>query len=40
VPDPATVTAADGTTTEKLPIKMLNDRVLVRMAGPEGERRS
>lgn len=25
---------------EKLPIKMLNDRILVRMGGPEGERRS
>ncbi|HEY8523871.1 MAG TPA: co-chaperone GroES [Acidimicrobiales bacterium] len=25
---------------EKLPIKMLNDRILVRMAGTEGERRS
>ncbi len=25
---------------EKLPIKMLNDRLLVRIAGPEGERRS
>ena len=34
------MTADDGTATEKLPIKMLNDRVLVRIAGPEGERRS
>jgi chaperonin GroES len=25
---------------DKLPIKMLNDRVLVKMGGPEGERRS
>jgi chaperonin GroES len=25
---------------EKLPIKMLNDRILVRLAGNEGERRS
>jgi chaperonin GroES len=25
---------------EKLPIKMLNDRILVRLAAPEGERRS
>ena len=25
---------------EKLPIKMLNDRILVRIGGPEGERRS
>jgi chaperonin GroES len=34
VPDPST---ADG---QKLPIKMLNDRILVCMGGPEGERRS
>jgi chaperonin GroES len=26
--------------TDKMPIKMLNDRILVRMAGSEGERRS
>jgi len=26
--------------SEKLPIKMLNDRILVRVAGTEGERRS
>jgi chaperonin GroES len=25
---------------EKLPIKMLNDRILVDLSGPEGERRS
>jgi chaperonin GroES len=25
---------------DKLPIKMLNDRILVRLEGPEGERRS
>jgi chaperonin GroES len=25
---------------EKLPVKMLNDRILVRTGGPEGERRS
>ena len=25
---------------EKLPIQMLNDRILVRLGGPEGERRS
>jgi chaperonin GroES len=25
---------------DKLPIKMLNDRILVRLQGPEGERRS
>jgi chaperonin GroES len=30
---------ADGTAREKLPIKMLNDRILVRL-DPEGERRS
>jgi chaperonin GroES len=33
-PDPR---PSDG---DKLPIKMLNDRILVRIAGPEGERRS
>ena len=38
VPEPAPVAADNG--TEKLPIKMLNDRVLVRMAGAEGERRT
>lgn len=27
-------------TREKLPIKMLNDRILVKMDGPEGERQS
>jgi chaperonin GroES len=26
--------------SDKLPIKMLNDRILVRLQGPEGERRS
>jgi chaperonin GroES len=26
--------------TDKLPIKMMSDRILVRMGGPEGERRS
>jgi chaperonin GroES len=25
---------------DKLPVKMLNDRILVRLQGPEGERRS
>lgn len=30
---------ADGNAREKLPIKMLNDRILVRL-DPEGERRS
>ncbi|CAB4929233.1 MAG: co-chaperone GroES [Actinobacteria bacterium] len=29
-----------GRSGENLPIKMLNDRVLVDMGGPEGERRS
>jgi chaperonin GroES len=33
--EPATVGRAD-----KLPIKMLNDRILVRLQGSEGERRS
>lgn len=27
-------------TSEKLPIKMLNDRIMVKLDGPEGERRS
>ncbi len=27
-------------TAEKLPIKMLNDRILVRMEGPDGDRKS
>ncbi len=29
-----------GADRDKLPIKMLNDRVLVKIGGPEGERRS
>lgn len=29
-----------GSSSDKLPIKMLNDRILVKMAGNEGERRS
>jgi chaperonin GroES len=33
--EPASIGRAD-----KLPIKMLNDRILVRIGGPEGERRS
>jgi chaperonin GroES len=33
-------TAGHGADDEKLPIKMLNDRILVRLAGTEGERRS
>ena len=33
--EPAKVNPGD-----KLPIKMLNDRILVRISGPEGERRS
>jgi chaperonin GroES len=39
-PSSATSTVDDGRQTEKLPIKMLNDRVLVRVAGSEGERKS
>ena len=31
---------APGNPTDKLPIKMLNDRILVKIGGPEGERRS
>ena len=34
VPDPSP------SDDQKLPIKMLNDRILVNMGGPEGERRS
>jgi chaperonin GroES len=30
----------DGRTDEKLPIKMLNDRILVRLSQVDGERRS
>jgi chaperonin GroES len=39
---PGTDTHTDSGTAsgEKLPIKMLNDRILVKVAGPEGERRS
>jgi chaperonin GroES len=34
-------TAPDATDrVDKLPIKMLNDRILVKLGGPEGERRS
>ena len=32
--------AADANNPEKLPVKMLNDRLLVRMGGGEGERRT
>ena len=32
--------SADTTTDTGLPIRMLHDRVLVRLDGPEGERRS
>jgi len=37
-----TVPAPDAAPSDdqKLPIKMLNDRILVKMGGPEGERRS
>lgn len=31
---------SDGDPSEGLPIKMLNDRILVSLEGPEGERRS
>ncbi len=31
---------AAGAAGERLPIKMLNDRILVKLGGPEGERRS
>jgi chaperonin GroES len=34
----STSSRADG--SERLPIKMLNDRILVELEGPEGERRS
>jgi chaperonin GroES len=41
VPEPATTTVYDGrSVSDKLPIKMLNDRVLVSAAGGEGERKS
>jgi chaperonin GroES len=32
--------AAGAAGAEKLPIKMLNDRILVRMEGPDGDRKS
>lgn len=35
-----TTPRTSGLEEEKLPIKMLNDRILVRLGGPEGERRS
>ncbi len=51
MPEPANDAAADRERVEprgpapadrvdKLPIKMLNDRILVKLGGPEGERRS
>ena len=33
-------TSPSGPDGSKLPVKMLNDRILVRLGGPEGERRS
>lgn len=30
----------NGATSDKLPIKMLNDRILVKIEGPDGERKS
>lgn len=35
-----TATSTGSTEDEKLPIKMMNDRILVKMGGPEGERRT
>ncbi len=32
--------STEGATAEKLPIKMLNDRIMVRLEGPDGERKS
>jgi chaperonin GroES len=37
---PDTKESTAGTSGEKLPIKMLNDRILVKLAGSEGERRT
>jgi len=36
----AALAARAGNLIDKLPIKMLNDRIMVRVGGPEGERRS
>lgn len=38
--DPADRLGPDTGSDEKLPVKMLNDRILVRLGGAEGERRS
>ena len=40
MPDTATTAADNGHRSDKLAIKMLNDRVLVRLDGAEGERTS
>ena len=37
---PAQVAAAERAGRERLPIKMLNDRILVQLEGPDGERKS
>ena len=37
---PVSTPLGDGATAEKLPIKMLNDRIMVRIDGPDGERKS
>jgi chaperonin GroES len=37
---PADKPAGNGSATEKLPIKMLNDRILVQTANSEGERKT
>ncbi len=39
-PDPTPRRASKGPKREKLPIKMLNDRILVQLEGPDGERKS
>lgn len=39
-PVPSTVVTAEAQTEDSLPIRLLHDRVLVRMEGGEGERRS
>ncbi|MGB5758786.1 MAG: co-chaperone GroES [Acidimicrobiales bacterium] len=39
-PDPKPRRGSTGANREKLPIKMLNDRILVQMEGPDGERKS
>lgn len=41
-PEPLSAPAAKGAAAggEKMPIKMLNDRILVKLEGPDGERKS